>query len=100
MMVWNSASNLASRNHGRRGLGASITSGLVCQEAERLGGSLFRAISVRNGVLKVAASTQNLLAIKLEEGRILAELNQYCQAQGLPHIDRLRLTEETELGKI
>lgn len=92
-MSWKAAGNLAARNHASRGVGASVAAGLVCQEAERLYPGLYKAVSLRNGTLKLAISPENLVACKLVEGDILARTAAFAKERSLPVPTRIRLTD-------
>ena len=93
-MTWNKLSNLVTKRHSQRGLGPSIAAGMICQKAESLYPDMFKAVSLRNGLLTIAVHTRNRLKFKLIEGALLAALTEYAAAEHLPNPERIRLTDQ------
>jgi hypothetical protein len=91
-MSWKKSDSIVSKRFTQRGLGGAIMAGLVCQEANRLYPNLFKAVSLKNGVLHLEISKSEQLNLKLIEGKLLAELNEYAKARNLPVPTRIRLT--------
>jgi hypothetical protein len=91
-MTWKKSTDIATRQFNRHGLGKAVAAGLVCQEAERLYPSLFRALSIKNQVLHLEVSKANQLDLKLIEGKLLQELAAFAKAKNIPIPQRIRLT--------
>lgn len=81
-------------SHGRRrGVGGAVAAGLVCHEAEKRYPDLFRAVSLKSGILHLEIFKKNLLQFKLIEGSLLRELQDFSTKRELPVPSRYRLTE-------
>lgn len=91
-MSWKSTKTILGAENNRRGLQPSIMAGLVCNEAEKRYPSLFRAISLRRGVLHLEISKKNQLELRLIEGKLLEELGVFAKERNLPLPTRIRLT--------
>ena len=91
-MTWNKSDLLLKRRLAHHGIGEMVEAGILCQEAERLLPDLFRAVSVKDQVLHLEIRKENILALKMQEGRLLQDLNTYANLKKLPNLSRIRLT--------
>lgn len=91
-MPWQIANNLLRGSMNRKGLAQVLDATSLCCKAEQLAPGLFKAISVRNGVLHIEIHKSKTLALKLVEGLMLAELNAFAATRHLTPITKIRLT--------
>lgn len=91
-MAWKRSDDLSLIRLRQRKLDGSLQAGLVCREAERLYPGIFRAVSVSRGVLHLEIKKKNQLSLKMVEGKLLQELQQFAQEKYLPVPTRIRLT--------
>jgi len=80
------------RRLNHHGLTDMVEAGIILQEAERLLPGLFRAVSVKNQVLHLETSKANILELKMQEGKLLHDLNTFAALKKLPPLLRIRLT--------
>ena len=95
-MSWKAVDNLARTRFNQKGLGAVMDATSVCSKADDLAAGLFRAVSVRNGVLHVCLHRSHSLSFKLIQGKLLQELNVFAASRNLPAIEKVRLTFEED----
>ncbi len=81
--------DLIPNNLNRRGITAQLNATEVCRFAERLHPGLYRAISYRNGTVKLEVSAQSLASFRVVEGAIFAALR-----ERFPMVERLKVVRE------
>ena len=91
-MTWKHASSLASSQHSKRGIQASLIAGSVCLKAEKDYNGLFHAVSIKNRRMHIEIEQRNLVNFKLVEGKILKEVQAFSEAAGLPRLTGFTLT--------
>ena len=94
-MAWQKTSSILNARINHHGLGGMVAAGQMCIEAERLMPGLFTAVSYKNSILHLELPKSNLKQMKMQEGRLIDELNQFAAARQLPLIARIRLTFST-----
>ncbi|CAN5193304.1 hypothetical protein BH11PAT4_BH11PAT4_5800 [soil metagenome] len=94
--MWNKLDKIATSKHASQGLSPMVAAGMVCLEAEKFAPGLFRAISLKNGVMTLQVDLQKRLNLTLIEGSLLAHLKSYATARNLPSPSRFRLTIPSE----
>ena len=91
-MTWLKTDLLLKRRLKHHGLDELVEAGLLCRKAEELLPGLFTAISVRNNCLHLATERKNIMTIKLAQGKLIEQLNQFAEQQKLGKITKIRLT--------
>lgn len=91
-MAWKKTDSLLKKRLNQHGLLNVVEAGLVCKKAEELMPNTFTAVSVRNTTLHLEISKEQLMNFKLQEGKILKDLNAFVKLRNLPEITRIRLT--------
>jgi hypothetical protein len=91
-MTWKKSDSLIARQLNHHGLADAVAASAVCREAERLYPGLFKAISLKNGILHLETDYAQQLEIKLIEGKLLDDLNRFADIKNLPPTSRIRLT--------
>jgi hypothetical protein len=91
-MTWNKTDFVLRKRMHEHGLNDLVSAGQLCRHAESLLPNIFTAVSVKNQVMHLEVPRTHLLAFKMQEGRILDELNQHATLQKVAPISRFRLT--------
>jgi hypothetical protein len=91
-MSWKKASSLASNQYAKRGFQASVLAGAICKEAEIRYPGLYRAVSVRKGIMHLEVSPAKIMEFKMIEGTLLKELQTWATKTGFGIVTGFRLT--------
>lgn len=78
--------DLLPKSLNRRGITAQLSATEVCRFAERLYPGLYRAVSYRDGTVKLEVPAQSLASFRVVEGAILAALKERFAS-----VERLRV---------
>jgi hypothetical protein len=97
MSTWKKTDQLVGSRFRANNLDSAIAAGRACKEAERLYPGLFRAVSIRGGIMTVAVPPGGRIAVKMIEGALVPTLNAFSKERGLPEVSRLKIVNETEL---
>lgn len=81
-----SVGDLLPKNLNRQGIGAQLDAASVCRFADTLYPGLYRAVSVRDGVLKVEVAAAQLGSFRVIEGALLPAVQ-----KKYPQVARLRV---------
>lgn len=90
--MWSKLDSLSKKQSVGRGMASAVQAGLVCLEAEKFAPNLFRAVSLKNGVLTLEVNLAHRLELTLVEQRLLSHLQEFATQRNLPVPTRFRLT--------
>jgi hypothetical protein len=99
-MSWKKTDLVLKKRFNQHALGDLITAGQVCRQAEILLPDLFTAVSFRRGVLHLRLEMKHSLQFKLVQGKLMIDLNHYCETHHLPKVERFKLTFSQETASI
>jgi len=91
-MSWQKGEGIVGRQLRHHGLSGAIAAGQICQKAESLYPEMFKALSCREGVLKLEVPREKLVALRLVEGKLLKDLQAFALEAHLPSPARIQLT--------
>ena len=98
-MGFQKAGSLLKKHSNLHHIGPIIEAGKLCKKAEDLLPNTFIAISVRItnidlqvGVMHLSLYRKNLLNLKMKEGSLLHQLNNFAKKESLPQISHFQLT--------
>lgn len=94
--MWNKLSNITTSKHASQGLSPVVEAGIVCLEAEKFAPGLFKAVSLKNGLMTLQVTHANRLKLTLVESKLLTHLKTFATEKNLPFPTRFRLTIPTE----
>ncbi len=95
-MSWNKTGGIAGKKFTSGGLDRTLAAGMVCHEAERLYPDMFKAVSIKAGVLTLAIQRADTIKVKGIEGPLVTTLRTYSTTRNLPLVERVKLIIRTE----
>ena len=96
-MALSSVSNVGKKLEKRSGLAGTLDATRVCQYVDSLFPGKIKAISIKNGYLKVGFQAENRMLAELNRGDILRKAQAFATEKNLPIPTEIRLTETVEL---
>lgn len=90
--MWSKLDSLSSKQSVGRGMASAVQAGIVCLEAEKYSPGLFRALTLKNGVMNIEVSLANRMQFTLIEAALLNHLKTFATEKKLPVPTRFRLT--------